>query len=101
MNAWIDLPWDARLRESLETLATPGALLVTGKGPRCNAMTIGWGSIGRIWGLPVFQVLVRPSRYTHQLLEDHGEFTVNFMPESQRDSLTSCGTMSGRDVQQV
>lgn len=97
-DTWHELPWDARLKETLEKIADPGLLLLTGKDPQCNIMTIGWGSLGRIWGLPVFQVLVRPSRYTHKLLAQHGEFTVNVMPESEDDAVAYCGAASGRDV---
>ncbi len=101
MSTWIDLPWDAQLQHTLETLSDPGAILMTGKGERINPMTIGWGSVGRIWGLPVFQVLVRPSRYSHKLLEEHGEFTVNFMPDGSGDEVAYCGAVSGRDVNKL
>ena len=31
---------------------------------KANLMTIGWGTLGTIWSMPVWTVLVRPSRYT-------------------------------------
>ncbi|MEM3715820.1 MAG: flavin reductase family protein [Candidatus Bathyarchaeia archaeon] len=63
-----------------------------------NLMTIGWGLIGVIWNKPVFTVAVRPSRYTHKLIEESGEFTVNVPNEEMSEACVICGTLSGRDI---
>ena len=82
--------------ETAEKLDGAGILLVAGvKG---NPMTIGWGTIGRIWGKPIFIVLVRPTRYTHALMKGPCEFTVNVPSDSQRKQVGICGVKSGRDV---
>lgn len=62
-----------------------------------NIMTIGWGTIGSIWAKPVFIVLVRPSRYSYELLEQSPEFTVNVPLEEHRQAVAYCGSNSGRD----
>lgn len=79
-----------------------GVLLTTKSGDRVNTMTIGWGKIGIEWNRPVFIVYVRESRYTKQLLEENGEFTVN-IPYGDYDSgiLRYCGTKSGRDTDKI
>ena len=64
---------------------------------RANAMTIGWGAIGSIWGKPVWIVLVRPSRYTHECVEHSQAFTVNVPAAAMGDKWEICGTKSGRD----
>ena len=98
MSEKIEMPYDAALKETLTTLRTDGLLLVTqGGSGEPNAMAIGWGTVGSVWGQPMFVVLVRPSRYTHQLLDENGDFTVNVMPEAMKDVVTYCGTVSGRD----
>ena len=76
---------------------TNGAfLIVSDGGQRTNIMTIGWAQIGFIWGKPVMTVLVRPSRYTHGLLEKAGYFTVCVPPEGKlRKELAFCGSKSG------
>jgi len=66
-----------------------------------NVMTIGWGTIGVIWGRPIFVVLVRPSRYTHGLIEAGGDFTVNVLPAALKDVGSHCGTVSGRDHDKI
>ena len=83
--------------------ALPGGILLTTKrGEEVNTMTIGWGTIGVDWSLPIFIAYVRESRYTKQLLEENGEFTVNVpIGEVDRKILTICGTKSGRDMDKI
>lgn len=84
--------------ETLRKLKDPGLLLVGAKknGKR-NVMTIGWGFIGVMWRLKVFVVLVRPSRFTHEFVEDGGEFTVNVPDEGMEKAAAHCGEVSGRE----
>jgi flavin reductase (DIM6/NTAB) family NADH-FMN oxidoreductase RutF len=85
--------------KTAEALAGPGALLMTGS--RGNPMTIGWAQIGVIWGKPVMTVLVRPSRFSHDLLEGLGEFAVNTLPLKEKKNLAICGSRSGRDTDKI
>ena len=79
-----------------------GVLLTTRSGKRVNTMTIGWGKIGIEWGRPIFIVYVRHSRYTKQLLEESGEFTVNVpLTVGDQEILGYCGTKSGRDTDKI
>lgn len=77
----------------------PGILLTSGTLENPNTMTIGWGMIGVEWGKPVFVALVRESRFTREILDQTGDFTVN-IPWGEVDPqiLGYCGTKSGRDV---
>ena len=85
-------------QELLEALASGGVFLVSGAG-KPNAMTIGWGALMRIWNEPVMQVLVRQSRYTHDLLDIDPRFTVAVpKPGEFRNELSVCGVKSGRDT---
>lgn len=79
-----------------------GVLLTTKAGNAVNTMTIGWGKIGIEWNKPVFIAYVRETRYTKQLLEKSGEFTVN-IPVDDVDSkiLAYCGMKSGRDTDKI
>lgn len=83
--------------------ALPGGILLTTKlGDKVNTMTIGWGKLGIEWGKPIFIAYVRESRYTKQLLDGSGEFTVN-VPYGSLDKkiLGFCGSKSGRDVDKI
>ena len=84
--------------QTVKQMCETGLLLVTqGKDHKANVMTIGWGTIGAIWGKPVFIVLVRPSRYTYSRLEEVQEFTVNVPSKKLTEAAVYCGTVSGRD----
>jgi len=86
------------LKETLEILHGDGLLLVSvDKAGKPNTMAIGWGTIGVIWGKPIFIVLVRPSRYTHGLMEQADDFTVNVPPAKLSDIVAFCGSASGRN----
>ena len=80
---------------------SPGVLLTAKAGDKVNTMTIGWGSIGVEWGKPIFTAYVRPSRYTHEMIEATGEFTVNVPMGNVKSILGFCGTKSGREVDKV
>jgi flavin reductase (DIM6/NTAB) family NADH-FMN oxidoreductase RutF len=84
--------------ETLQKLKDPGLLLVGAKknGKR-NVMTIGWGFVGVMWRLKVFVVLVRPSRFTHEFVEEGSEFTVNVPDEGMEKAGAHCGEVSGRE----
>ena len=63
-----------------------------------NIMTIGWGQLGIIWGMPIWTVLVRPSRYTYDCIEHSGAFSVNVPTATMAGACSVCGTLSGRDI---
>ena len=66
-----------------------------------NAMTISWGSIGIIWNRPFVQVVVRPSRYTFEFMNQYDTFTVSAFREEYRDALNLLGSTSGRDGDKI
>lgn len=66
-----------------------------------NAMTIGWGSFGVMWGLPFVQVVVRPTRYTFEFMQRYDTFTVCAFPEKYAQALQILGTRSGRDCDKI
>jgi len=92
-----EISFDEYAPQVLQTLPR-GAFLTVSHGGRANTMTIGWGSLGVIWGKPIFSVLVRPSRFTFGLLEAGGEFTVSIPLTDMSKALGICGNKSGRDL---
>lgn len=85
--------------ETILKVLAKGAFLTTAADGKQNTMTIGWGALGNIWGKPVFTVMVRQSRYTHQLIEASSEFTVSLpLTVEFAKALGLCGTKSGRDM---
>ncbi|MBC7257156.1 MAG: flavin reductase family protein [Chloroflexi bacterium] len=93
------VPFTFQLDKTLALLSNPGLLLAsTKRSGASNVMTIGWGTVGIIWGRPCFVVLVRPSRYTYEFIEDSKVFTVNVPTEALREWVGFCGSRSGRQV---
>lgn len=70
-------------------------LLCAGDYTKSNAMTIGWGAIGTVWGRPALTVYVAQQRYTKEFIDKTEYFTV--MTFENGDVLTYMGTKSGRD----
>lgn len=84
--------------------ANEWAALATGTEGASNAMTIAWGQVGTLWErgkhtnrLPVATVYVRPSRYTHGLMDANDTFTINFLGMQGKRALGYLGSHSGRD----
>lgn len=87
------------LEKAMENLHKRGAFLTTSYGDKVNTMTISWGNVGYEWGRPIFTVMVRQSRYTHDLIEKCGEFTVCIpVGDKFKKALGICGSKSGRDI---
>ncbi|MBC8316087.1 MAG: flavin reductase [Bacteroidetes bacterium] len=85
--------------ETMEKMRGEGILLIAGVPP--NPMTIGWGTLGYVWSKPVFVILVRPNRYTFELIENVKDFTINVLPKGFNQETAICGTESGRDIDKV
>ena len=71
------------------------------KARKFNAMTVGWGSLGTMWGRPFAQTVVRPTRYTYQFLKQCNTFTLCAFPSEYRQALQLLGTRSGRDGDKI
>lgn len=96
--AKVEVPFDQYMREATAALTHQGVLLVSlDPQGKPNAMAIGWGAVGNIWGKPMYICLVRPSRYTYRCLEATGDFTVNLLYPQYSQQVLFCGTKSGRD----
>ena len=78
------------------------AIVTAGSIEHHNGCTVGWGSLGNIWGhagesCPTVTVYVHPARYTSEFLMNSDTFTVSFFPESRKKALGYMGSHSGRD----
>ena len=72
-------------------------VLAAGDKNNYNAMTIGWGGMGTLWGRnrPVVTVYVAQKRFTHGFMEKSKYFTV--MQFSDINVIQYMGKHSGRD----
>lgn len=82
------------------------ALLTAGPLNDFNAMTISWGQLGSLWGMPgkaknIATVFVKPVRHTFSFMERHDVFTICWFPKDFRKDLGILGSRSGRDGNKI
>ena len=75
-----------------------GLLLAAGSEGHFNEMTIGWGTLGTLWGhpRPVVTVYVAQKRYTREFMEKNKYFTIMHFKDEK--ILEYMGTVSGRNA---
>lgn len=67
------------------------------KGEKPNIVTIAW--TGTICSDPAMvSISVRPERYSHDIIEETGEFVINLVTKDLTYATDYCGVRSGRDV---
>jgi flavin reductase (DIM6/NTAB) family NADH-FMN oxidoreductase RutF len=75
---------------------TPGVLVSCGTGAEANLIALAWA--GTLCSVPpMVGIGVRPSRLSHSLIKDLGEFVVNMPTAAQARLLDYCGHVSGRE----
>ena len=72
-------------------------LLCAGDKTKENAMTIGWGGIGTLWGRTAMTVYVAEKRHTKQFMDQSEYFTVMSFADDMSEVLEYMGSHSGRD----
>lgn len=73
-------------------------LITAGDENGSNTMTASWGMFGVLWRKNMAQIYIRPQRYTKSYVDTCDLVTLSFLPETYREALKICGTMSGRDA---
>ena len=71
-------------------------LLAAGDKSKSNAMTIGWGGIGTLWGRTALTVYVAEKRYTKEFMDKSDYFTVMTFDVEDSKVLRYMGSKSGR-----
>jgi flavoredoxin len=67
------------------------------KGEKPNIVTVAW--TGTICSDPAMvSISVRPERYSHDIIEETGEFVINLVTKDLTYATDYCGIRSGRDV---
>ena len=77
-------------------------LLVTSEREgKVNTMTASWGGLGVMWGKDVAYVVLRPQRYTKELLDATGLLSLSVLPEGNKDLYGYLGKASGRQEDKI
>lgn len=99
----LTIPIDSLLVKPMYLWSTQHLLLTSGDFAQdsYNAMTVGSGSLGVMWGRPFVQVVVRPVRYTYEFMQRYDTFTVCAFPDKYADALQFLGSRSGREGDKI
>jgi len=74
----------------------PAVLVSCGTGDGANIITLAW--VGTLCSEPpLVGIGIRPSRHSHRLVSELGEFVVNLPTADQVRWVDYCGVVSGRD----
>ena len=65
-------------------------LISATKNGKTNTMTASWGTLGHLWNKDVAIIFIRPQRYTKEFVDESDKFT-----------LSSLGTKSGKDEDKI
>lgn len=68
---------------------------------KVNAMTISWGSMGELWNKHTVSVYVRESRFTKELIDKSGVFSLTFFEDKFRNTLKYLGAASGHNEDKI
>ena len=85
------------LKAGALTAPLPPVLVTVGVGDKANIITIGWTGILATHP-PRTYVSVRPERYSHALLKEHGEFVINLTTVDMAREVDYCGIYTGAKV---
>jgi flavin reductase (DIM6/NTAB) family NADH-FMN oxidoreductase RutF len=85
-----------QLKPSTFLLPTP-AILVTSRDQRgvANVLTIAWTGV-LCSDPPMLSISIRPSRLSHKVIKETGEFVANMPPAALVKQVDLCGNVSGR-----
>ena len=72
----------------------PASLITCGPPDKPNIITLAW--VGTLCSEPpIIGISIRPSRYSHRLVKESGEFAVNVPTAEMVRAVDWCGTVSG------
>ncbi len=75
----------------------PPAMIACGDGEKFNIITLAWVGVVNS-SPPMISAAIRPGRYSHDIIKNTGEFTINLPSADQVELADGCGTLSGRDL---
>lgn len=79
------------------TAPIPPCMVTCSNGERANVLTIAWtGIINTV--PPKTYISVRPSRFSHAMIHESGEFAINLTPVSLIRAADYCGVYTGKKV---
>ncbi len=87
----------SELSPKISTFPMPVAVISVGTGEAANLITLAY--VGKVChDPPIIAISIRPNRHSYKLIENLGEFVINYPTIEQLRETDYIGTHSGRDV---
>ena len=86
-----------KFRGSTLLAPVPPVMVSCGNSEQSNILTIAWTGILNTHPAKTY-ISVRPSRHSHKLITESGEFVINLVPSTLVRALDFCGVRSGKDT---
>ena len=75
----------------------PSVMVSCGNAQKSNIITIAWTGIINS-DPPMTYISVKKTRYSHDIIEENGEFVINLVNADLAQKMDFCGVRSGRDI---
>ena len=77
-------------------------IITSTDGKKVNITAAAWGGVGYFWDKRLVFIVLRKNRYTREMLDASGEFSVSFVDQQEfRGALKYLSLVSGRDEDKV
>ena len=83
------------------TLGTDSYVVTAGKADHYNSMIGSGGGMGLLFKKPATWCVFRSDRYTLELMEKEGTYTLSYFSDEYRDQLLFLASKSGRDSEKM
>lgn len=101
MKKFVEIKPEAFNKSPFQLIGKDWMLITAGDAEKANAMTASWGGLGVMWGKNVAFIVLRPQRYTKELIDRLENFSLTFLDASYKKQLSYFGGVSGRDEDKI
>jgi flavin reductase (DIM6/NTAB) family NADH-FMN oxidoreductase RutF len=86
-----------QINKSTTPIVSPAVVVSVGNWDQSNLITLAW--VARVVSKPpIMSVSIRPSRYSHSLIQKQEEYVINIPNKAQVEMVDFCGTHTGKKV---
>ncbi len=86
-----------QIDNDITPIPSPAVVISVGSWEKSNLITLAW--VARVVSEPpIMSISIRPSRYSHALIEELGEYVINIPFNDQLRETDFCGTRTGKKI---
>ena len=101
MSKFIEIKPELFEQSPFKLIGKDWMLITAERDGKVNTMTASWGGFGVMWGVNVAYIGIRPQRYTKEFVDNSETFSLTFLDNSFKTTLSYLGSKSGRDEDKI